>query len=61
MNLNYYHILKKNFNRSDSYYYVQDNAPCHKSGFSMNSFNKNKINVLDWPAVSLDFNVIENL
>ena len=27
----------------------------------MNWFKKNKINVLDWPAVSPDFNVIENL
>ena len=27
----------------------------------MNWLNKNKINVLDWPAVSPDFNVIENL
>ena len=53
--------IKKNFDRSDSYYFVQDNAPCHKSVFSMNWFNKNKINVLDWPAVSPDFNVIENL
>ena len=53
--------IKKNFDRSDSYYFVQDNAPYHKSVFSMNWFNKNKINVLDWPAVSPDFNVIENL
>ena len=41
--------------------YVQDNAPYHKSKFSMNCFKENKINVLDWPAVSLGFNAIENL
>ncbi|CAF1663541.1 unnamed protein product [Rotaria magnacalcarata] len=40
---------------------VQDNAPCHKSAFSMKWLKKNKINLLDWPAVSPDFNVIENL
>ncbi|CAF3997138.1 unnamed protein product [Rotaria magnacalcarata] len=42
-------------------YYVQDNAPCHKSAFSMKWLKKNKINLLDWPAVSPDFNAIENL
>ncbi|CAF2781502.1 unnamed protein product [Rotaria sp. Silwood2] len=53
--------IKKNFDGSDPWYYVQDNAPCHKSEFSMKWFKKNKINLLDWPAVSPDFNVIENL
>ncbi|CAF2090964.1 unnamed protein product [Rotaria magnacalcarata] len=61
LNLFYYHLLKKKFGRDATCYYVQDNAPCHKSAFSMKWFKKNKINLLDWPAVSPDFNAIENL
>ena len=53
--------IKKDFDGSDPWYYVQDISPCRKSEFSMNWFKENKINVLDWPAVSSDFNVIENL
>ncbi|CAF4163843.1 unnamed protein product, partial [Rotaria sordida] len=53
--------IKKNFNSNSSWYYVQDNAPCHKSHFAMNWFKKNKINTLDWPATSPDLNVIENI
>ena len=52
---------KKDFDGSHSWDYVQDNVPCHKSEFSMNWFKENKMNVLDWSAVSSDFNVIENL
>jgi len=32
--------IKKNFDSNSSWYYVQDNAPCHKSHFSMNWFKK---------------------
>ena len=52
---------KKDFDGSDPWYYVQDNAPCHKSEFSMNWFKENKINVLNWPTVSSNFNVIKNI
>ncbi|CAF1974978.1 unnamed protein product [Rotaria magnacalcarata] len=54
-------FIEKNFDPDVTWYYVQDNAPCHKSAFSMKRFTKNKINLLDWPAVSPEFNVIENL
>ena len=42
--------VKKDFNGSDPWHYVQDSASYHKSEFSMNWFNENKINVSDWPA-----------
>ncbi|CAF2180016.1 unnamed protein product [Rotaria magnacalcarata] len=54
-------FIENNFDRDVTCYYVQDNAPCHKSAFSMKWLKKNKINLLDWPAVSPDFNAIENL
>ncbi|CAF1535510.1 unnamed protein product [Rotaria magnacalcarata] len=54
-------FIEKNFDPDATRYYVPDNAPCHKSAFSMKWFAKNKINLLDLTAVSPDFNAIENL
>ena len=39
----------------------QDNAPCHKSKKILQWFKANEIDLIDWPAQSLDLNPIENL
>ncbi|CAM4846293.1 unnamed protein product, partial [Rotaria magnacalcarata] len=41
--------------------YMQDNAPCHTSKYTMNWMKNNGINLVKWPASSPDLNPIENL
>ena len=40
---------------------MQDNAPPHRSAYSMKWLKNNHINVLKWSAISPDLNPIENL
>jgi len=41
--------------------FMQDSAPCHVSKLTMGWFNRNRIEVLDWPGNSPDLNPIENV
>ena len=45
----------------ESFILQPDNAPCHKSRQTMQWFADNDVEVLPWPARSLDLNPIENI
>ena len=39
----------------------QDNAPIHVSKHSLNFFEKESVEIFDWPARSPDLNIVENI
>ena len=41
--------------------FAQDNMPCHKAKSVLNFLKEKKVQLLDWPAQSIDLNPIENL
>ncbi|ORD98750.1 TCB1 [Hepatospora eriocheir] len=46
---------------SDNYIFQQDNDPKHKAALTNEFFDKNNVEVLNWPSQSSDMNPIENL
>ena len=61
---NYQKILKTkvlpNFDKS-KHIFQQDNATCHVSKSTFQWLNDNEINFIEWPALSCDLNIIENI
>lgn len=41
-------------------YVMQDNAPPHKSGQTVREFERRRISLPKWPAISPDLNPIQN-
>ncbi|ORD99769.1 TCB2 [Hepatospora eriocheir] len=46
---------------SGNYIFQQDNDPKYKAALTNEFFDKNNIELLNWPSQSLDMNPIENL
>jgi DDE superfamily endonuclease len=46
---------------SDTYLFMQDNAPCHKANEILNFLKENKVPLMIWPPQSPDLNPLENL
>lgn len=64
----YVRLLAENLHESadkmglgDDFVFQQDNAPCHKARHTLNFFERNNIDVLEWPAQSPDLSPIEHV
>ena len=53
-------VIARNFPEQDCLF-QDDNAPIHRANDVKNYKEENHINCLEWPAQSLDLNVIENV
>ena len=43
------------------YLFMDDNAPVHRGQTVKNDIDHNEVTSMEWPAQSLDFNIIENI
>ena len=64
---NYIHIIKTKalpiikLNIKENFIFQQDNCPIHISKESLNFFQQEHVELLDWPPYSPDINIIENV
>ncbi len=47
--------------KEQNLWFMQDNAPCHKSKLSKKFLEKTEMKILEWPPQSPDLNPIENI
>ncbi len=45
----------------NDYIFQQDNAPCHSANLTHECFEENGVTFMDWPSLSPDLNLIENV
>jgi len=57
----YLHDSANKLGLKDGFIFQQDNAPCHKSQYTMEFFKESKVTLLDWPPQSPDLNPIEHV
>lgn len=48
-------------NKHVHHVFQQDNAPCHSSAMTKNWFREKKCELLEWPSLSPDLNIMENV
>ena len=49
------------YEEMENWYYQQDGASMHRSGFTRSWLNEKGVRTIDWPAKSPDVNIIENI
>lgn len=64
---NYIELLKRvtvpiiKLNYGEDFYFQQDNSPIHRSQLVKKFFNESDIKLLEWPPMSPDINIVEDM